>query len=193
VTASDPYVPLATLKSKMGITETTRDADITASLLAAARVIDEYCARTFWQDATVSARIYRPYGRTTVIPVGPEYVLWTGDISTATGLIVEVGDGTTWETITSDVDVLDQGSAPYLGLVSPSRWSDPRARVTARWGWPSIPPQISEANLLLGARFWRRKDSPEGVLGSSEWGTIRVSRYDPDVDRLLRPFRRVAF
>jgi hypothetical protein len=41
---------------------------------------------------------------------------------------------------------------------------------------------------LLAARFYRRKDSPQGVLGNAEWGFARVSRVDPDVEALISPF-----
>jgi hypothetical protein len=38
-------------------------------------------------------------------------------------------------------------------------------------------------------RLYKRKDSPEGVLGTAEWGgPVRLSRVDPDVAALLTPF-----
>jgi hypothetical protein len=63
-----------------------------------------------------------------------------------------------------------------------------RVRVTARWGWPSVPDGVAQAAALLAARLYRRKDSPEGVLGSSEWGAVRVARFDPDVEGLIAPY-----
>ena len=63
-----------------------------------------------------------------------------------------------------------------------------RLRVTARWGWPAVPDQVVEAAKLLAVRLYRRKDSPQGVLGSSEWGVTRVSAVDPDVEALICPF-----
>jgi hypothetical protein len=44
---------------------------------------------------------------------------------------------------------------------------------------------IREATLIQALRLYKRKDSPEGVLGSAEWGTVRVSRLDPDVAKLV--------
>jgi hypothetical protein len=37
-------------------------------------------------------------------------------------------------------------------------------------------------------RLFRRKDSPEGVTGSAEWGVVRLSRRDPDVWVLIEPY-----
>lgn len=40
--------------------------------------------------------------------------------------------------------------------------------------------------LMLAARLWRRRNSPEGVASFAEAGVSFVARYDPDVTRLLR-------
>ena len=54
------------------------------------------------------------------------------------------------------------------------------------------PPQAVEAALLLAARFWKRKDSAYGpVAGAHGLGAVRVvPGVDPDIERLLSPFRR---
>jgi hypothetical protein len=38
------------------------------------------------------------------------------------------------------------------------------------------------------ARLWKRKSSPEGVIANSEFGAIRVTRFDSDIERMLDPF-----
>ncbi len=49
-------------------------------------------------------------------------------------------------------------------------------------------PLVNEAALLLGARLFKRKDAPLGVLGSLDLGYVRVSaREDPEVVGLLAP------
>ena len=46
------------------------------------------------------------------------------------------------------------------------------------------------ANQILTTRYYKRKDSPEGVIGWAETGVIRVSRQrDPDVAAMLDPYR----
>ncbi|MFC8456442.1 hypothetical protein ACFUJ0_06100 [Streptomyces sp. NPDC057242] len=61
-------------------------------------------------------------------------------------------------------------------------------RVGTRFGWPAVPDDITEAALIQAARLYRRKDSPEGVTGSAEWGVVRLSRRDPDVWNLIDPY-----
>lgn len=43
------------------------------------------------------------------------------------------------------------------------------------------------AIIMQAAALWRRRLTPEGVLSFDELGAVRVSRLDPDVERLLRP------
>jgi hypothetical protein len=196
---ADPYVTLAQLKNRMSITETTRDTEISAALLAASRAVDDHCHRQgvgFWQEATATARTLPTLGRT--LKRGSFYWLLTHDISTATGLIVETSDdGVTFTDVTADVLPVCQyeltSVRPYNVLAAPWAWSTEFVRVTARWGWPAVPSEVLEATRLLAARTYRRKDSPEGVLGSSDWGAVRVSGRDPDVVMLLREFIRPGF
>jgi len=55
------------------------------------------------------------------------------------------------------------------------------------------PAQVVESALLLGARFWKRKDSPYGpAAGVPGLGAIRVvPGLDPDIELTLSPFRRM--
>ena len=39
---------------------------------------------------------------------------------------------------------------------------------------------------MLAARLYKRKDTPNGLESFGEWGSSYVSRYDPDIARLLR-------
>jgi len=64
-------------------------------------------------------------------------------------------------------------------------------QVTGTWGWSAIPTAVEQAALLLTLRQYRRYDSPLGVAGFDEMGVVRVGRIDPDVQKLLAPFRRV--
>jgi len=38
---------------------------------------------------------------------------------------------------------------------------------------------------MLAARLYSRKGSPDGLAGYSEFGAARISRSDPDIERLL--------
>lgn len=50
-------------------------------------------------------------------------------------------------------------------------------------------PEVIQAVLLLAARLYRRRQSPEGLSGWDEQtGMVRVIARDPDVDRLIEQF-----
>ncbi|MFT3876196.1 MAG: hypothetical protein QM708_07230 [Propioniciclava sp.] len=42
------------------------------------------------------------------------------------------------------------------------------------------------AGVMLGARLYRRRNSPEGVQAMSDGTAVYVARTDPDIARLLR-------
>lgn len=188
------YADLADLKNRLNITKADHDSPLQISLTAASRQIDKWSGRRdngFALDAAVSARTYRPNGRIVRDLDGERLLI--DELGSVAGLVVETGSGITWSAV-SGVEV---GPENALALGEPVSWlgvpfgywvigPTVRVRVTARWGWPAIPPAIVEATLLQAARLYRRKDSPEGVVGSAEWGAIRVSRLDPDVAELVQ-------
>lgn len=68
-----------------------------------------------------------------------------------------------------------------------------RAKIGATHGLPPEPTDEQldawdEAELLAGARLWKRHFTPEGVLAMGDSGVIRVGRFDADVDDLLAEF-----
>jgi hypothetical protein len=182
------YASRELLKEMLKITDSDRDSLLDQALIASCRSIDDLCGRRFYLDNTVSARTYNPRGRVT-----PDGLLLVDDIGSASGLVVEVGAGSTYTTLASDTYELYPDNAlargePVTGLQLLSGcWpKDPkRARVTSRWGFPTIPDVVTQASLLQASRLFSRRNSPEGVMGNAEWGVIRVSRVDPDVWALV--------
>jgi hypothetical protein len=190
------YASLPDLKRALGIVQdTSRDELLLMALDSASRNIDRRCGRRFYADSGVTARTFRTRGRT--LSTGDGLVFLVDDIASATGLIVELGSTASGAFYaTDDVEVMPDNAAargePITGLLLPAgMWSalpTGRVRVTARWGWPAVPDEIEHATLLLAARLFRRKDTPEGVAGSAEWGVVRVASRDPDVEALIGPF-----
>ncbi|MFH9404894.1 phage gp6-like head-tail connector protein [Streptomyces sp. NPDC017638] len=191
---ANEYGTLAALKERVGIQadDTTADTLLTSALAAASRGIDRATGRRFWLDAEPVARIYRPRGRIVYEPDGVLFLV--DDIGSAEGLSVETGSGTSWSLATGydtspDNALLD--GRPITGLLRASgSWGSAtgRLRVTARFGWPAVPDDITEAALIQASRLYKRKDSPEGIIGSAEWGVRNLSRRDPDVWALIEPF-----
>lgn len=194
VTAANPAAPtyctMALLKAALGVsvTDTTRDDLLQQALVGASRSVEQYCDdRRFYLDLTSTARTF-PTART-VISTCDGQRLKVDDIGHAT-MTVEVGDGTTWTTTTDyevyPLNALAKGQAITALFTTSTNWTaNRRVRVTARWGWPEIPAAVEQATLLQASRLFRRKDSPEGVAGSADWGLVRVPNMDPDVKALL--------
>lgn len=189
------YCTLADTKLRLGLTDTDDDALITSAITAASRAVDRYCRRRFNLDAQVSTRRYAPTH---------SYSLLVDDIGTLTGLVVATDDNddgtaeTTW-TVTTEFEagpvnaLADGRPLTRLTAVGSRRWphsNRPAVHVTARFGWPSVPEDVREATLIKAVHLFRRKDTPDGVAGSGEFGVVRISRYeDPDVVMLLASFR----
>jgi hypothetical protein len=196
------YASLAELRQFVGIppADTTDDVTLQLALDAAGAQVDQYCDRSFGADADVTTRLYSPTV-TGTLDVDP--------ISTATGLVVATddnGDGTFETTWAIGTDFrLDPVNAAALGepwtrlVALGPRWFPmlpyrPGVSVMAKFGWPgaAAPAGVKEATLIQAARLWKRKDAPFGVAGSVEFGSeLRLlAKLDPDVESLLRPYRR---
>lgn len=192
---AEDYTDLTTLKLHLGIQDSARDDLLSAAITAASRAIDRRTGRRFWRDESASARVLDPYERTVCDPRGT--VLLTDDIADASAMVVEVGSGSSWTPITDYETLPDSAEdVPVTGLLFHGGvWGTPRTRVriTAPWGWPAVPTDIELAARLQAGRYYRRKDSPEGVAGSAEWGLVRVPRLDPDVLALLQPYTLHGF
>lgn len=196
-TVADPapamYATLPDVKTSLGkLTADDRDDLIVQAIAAASRWIDDRCGRRFYADRVASPRVFAVAGR--MLYDYRDQLLLVDDIASEDGLIVEGGSAGNWSAVAlgwaSGPDNAIAYGRPITQLYATGAWlpSSGRLRVTARWGWPVVPDAIGEATRMLARRFYRRKDSPQGVLGTSEWGPTRVSRTDPDVEALIAPF-----
>lgn len=164
---------------------------------AASRAIDDHCGRRFWRDpeAALTTYTYRP---------DDPYTAWVNDISTTTGLIIKTdtaGDGTwatTWAATDYQLEPLNPvGAHAFWRIVAIDRYTFPCSsrrvslQVTARHGWSAVPDPVVDACLLKAAALYKRAEAPFGVLGSADWGAIRIGRSDPDVVSLLAPYVRL--
>ncbi|MGW0537812.1 phage gp6-like head-tail connector protein [Streptomyces sp. NPDC003032] len=191
---ANEYGELPALKEKLGIeaADDSRNGLLNSALAAASRGIDRACGRRFWIDPAPVARTFNPRGRVVRELDGDLFLV--DDIGNATGLLVETGAGASYTPVTGyeaspDNALLD--GRPITGLLRVNgTWGTAagRVRITARFGWPGVPDDIAEAALIQAARLYKRKDSPEGITGSADWGVVRLSRRDPDVWGLIEPF-----
>ena len=198
------YATLTQIKNYLSISDST-DNDLLEDLIeSASRSIDRIANRRFYADSTASARRYRAYS---------DVFVYTDDISTTTSLVVAVdenGNGTYSKTLTLDTDfIMDPLTASALGrpftqltMVSNTEsWPifpgltqnglRPGVQVTAKWGWPSVPDDITVATLTLTADLYKRKDAPGGVLGLGDLGVIRMSPVGRDVAQIVRAYKKI--
>jgi len=204
MTIANGYLTLAALKASASFStvKTDHDADIERAVEAASRSVDRYCSRRFYLDGSASARYLtcRP---------GEVYSLPTPDIGSVTGLTVKTDDdwdGTYENTWTKDLRsgsygfMLEPTNAAAEGLpftrlhavVSIFPTVPQGVEVTAKWGWPAVPTDVTQATLILATRLLMRKDTPFGVMGTQETGYVTLPRIDPDVRGLLNPYRRLG-
>lgn len=166
---------------------------------AVSRFVDQRCGRHFWQ-ATATTRTFQ---------ASDSYRLCVGDLVSVTSLKTDEDSSGSFETTWSgsDYELLPLNPAagpeqvPYdvvhavgsrrfpVGVGQGSSLTN-LVQIVGSWGWPAVPLAVEQASLMLAARYYRRKQSPEGVAGFGDFGVIRVgSLLDPDVDRLLAPYR----
>lgn len=66
---------------------------------------------------------------------------------------------------------------PYYNQVAYSQWwplwrsQRARVRVTAVWGWPAVPSQVTQACQILAVDYWKSKDLTGGAAGTTVMST----------------------
>jgi hypothetical protein len=189
MTITNGYLSLEELRDVLRDQLTAYDHEYERAIEAGSRQLDDYCGRHFYATSA-TARTYRP---------NQTDLLWCGDISTTTGLVVKTDedfDGvyeTTW-TIDEDfiLEPFERMNAAYpyeriaavgskafpvagintsTGLRASRR---PPVQVTAAWGFPSIPPQVKEATVITAMDHFRAKDLMH--VASTYGNDVRVAR-----------------
>jgi hypothetical protein len=194
------YTTLADVKDALQIEDSIDDVAIQAAILAASRQIDEYCQRFFYQEGTVAAPATRYY-----TAYSPWYIE-TDDIVQITELACDPDFTQTysqiWNTTTPPLDIMyepvnnPQKGWPYTKILAIGSYVFPyffpqTVKIEGVFGFPEVPYEVELACKIQAARLFVRKQSPFGIAGSVELGTVRLnSRLDPDVEMLLKTFRR---
>ena len=190
------YCTLSDVKNALAIEDIQDDLAIEAAITAASRMIDNHTGRFFYKDGTTNAPVTRYY-------TPKDY--WQcelDDVVTISEVAVDYNWDQEWNTIWTNTDYLlepinnPRRGWPLTRILSTGSYVfdvlPQTLRVKGVWGWSSIPAEINLATRLQASRLFIRKQSPFGVAGSSDLGTVRLSsRLDPDVEALVRPFRKM--
>jgi len=199
------YATLSDVKAAARITDTIDDGLLEMAIESSSRDIDAYTERVFFSTgATAVARVYIPQDI---------YLVETDDIISVTTLKSDsTGNGTfdiTWASKDYQLEPLNglaggiSTPATRIRAIGDYLWPvyEPRnvnsnqasVQVTGVFGFASIPSAIKQATILASLRAYKRYESPTGVLGFSDMGVVRVGRLDPDVERLIQPYRKIRF
>jgi hypothetical protein len=194
---SNVYTNLTDVKNGLQIEDILDDTAIEAAILAASRMIDDYCQRSFYQEGTLANPVTKYY-----TPVNPWY-LEIDDLIEPTEIASRANQSGPFNTFWNlDTDVMyepvnnPENGRPVTRLLAVTRYVFPyffpqTVKITGVWGYSSVPYEVELACKIQASRLFIRKQSPFGIAGSVELGTVRLnSRLDPDVEILLKTFRR---
>jgi hypothetical protein len=195
------YASLSEVKAAARIADTIDDALLEISIEASSREIDGICERVFYSSGT-AVRAYIPTDL---------FLLETDDIvsvdsikSDSTG---EGGFDLTWDATDYQLEPLNNLAG---GIVTPftrvravgsKLWPiyEPRdinagqasVQITGVFGFATVPIAIKQATIIMSLRQFKRYDSPLGAAGFGDLGVVRVGRYDPDIEALISPWKKV--
>lgn len=186
----DPYFGADALKASLGIAEddTSEDDDLELACSAATGAIDDRIPfGTFWKTAAPETRTIDTLGRVLMRrhPYPHTKLLLNTPIAETSGLTV--GSYAETQIRVDPPDAIARGK-PITALLLPyGATFDAFGRIviTAVWGFPSVPDQITWAAKMQAVRYYNRKKSPEGIAGSAEWGLVSIPRLDPDVRAIV--------
>jgi hypothetical protein len=192
------YCTLNELKASLRIpvSDTIDDDLLELAVEAASRDIDQASERIFYSLSDTRIFIPRDSSNTAI-----DDLVSVTTIKTSTS-----ADGAfdvTWTS--SDYQLMPLNgvaggmTVPYDLIYAVGDYSFPQSgqeatvEVVGTWGFSSVPVAIKQATVLLSARIFKRNDSPGGVMGFGDLGVIRVGRMDPDIDKLIQPYRKIRF
>ena len=190
------YTTAADVQNALGLgtaTLTPDTAEIESAIGAVSRTIDDYCGRFFYSTAG------------TVLFTASDYLYakLPGDWSAITSITIDDDNsGTPSVVLSPTLDYRPDTNKdfvgwPATGIIITTFGSHTLpvgitegVKVIGTRGWAAIPAAVAQAALLQTVRVHARRATPFGVAGSPDGGIIRLlSRLDPDVELMLRPYR----
>jgi len=194
------YCTLAQVKSSDVLnfaSVTTHDEVLETIIEAVSRLIDNKCARRFFE--ATETRYYT---------ADNSGLMFVDDISTTSGVTIytdDDGDGAyenTWAG--TDYELASYNASadgwPYSMIETKPQgvYTFPRTRkgvkITASFGWAAVPKTINLACILQCNREYKRFNTALGQAGASSIGTITLSipALDPDVEQLICNYVRLT-
>jgi hypothetical protein len=196
---SNGYATLNQVKAaaRIGTADTVDDDLLEIAIESASRLIDGYCERRFFTAGT----------ETRFFSARNSYVCVLDDLA-GTAITVQTSSGLdgiydeTWAVTDYQLEPLNRTASglsfPITQLRAVGDYIFPydyvgetAVKVTGVYGFgTAVPKSVQQATIIIALRQFKRYDSPLGVAGFGDIGAVRVSRFDPDMQMLLAPFRR---
>lgn len=195
------YATLSDVKAALRITDTVDDALIEIAIESASREIDGYCERVFYDVGTATK---------TFLPEDT-FLVEIDDLQSIEHLKTDdSGDGdfdTTWSVSDYQLEPLNQFTSglaqPFTRIraigqylfpifdVKNANYYQASIEVKGVWGFATVPTAVKQACILSSMRQFKRYDAPLGIAGFGDFGPMRVTRIDPDIEQMLSPWRRL--
>jgi len=197
------YVSVEELKDRLRITDTQDDMSLQFAVQSASKWIEGYTGRYFWQGP--DTRTYVPYDiyeqplddivsitsfRTDQDGDGVFEQVWVQDtdyqLATSRYEFNQMVSGELRPFTLARVITAAGGGKffPYIWPFAPLN----RIQVTGQFGWPAVPLAVRQAALQLATDFYKFKDAPFGLAGSSDLGVVHVQADWMTVMTLLNPY-----
>jgi hypothetical protein len=172
------YITVAELKATLMITVPNYDSDLQNAVTAASRTVDHMTGRTFSPGSVGEIRWFRP--------VSEDYLI-VGDMITIDAL--EVSD----QPYTVDTDWYRESTdviRPLNGMLA-FPVGKRAVKVTGQWGWATPPAEVKQATQIIATQLFKRvREAPFGIISPIDEASIRLGRYDPQVQWLLDKYTR---
>lgn len=193
------YCSAAELKSRLGITGTADDFEVTLAVASASRAVDGYCDRYFFRGTDTR----------TFVP-GDLYSVCTDDFVSVTTLATDPAGTTvqggsfpvTWAAADYQpwpynpgnlgepwpyTKIRAVGSKTFPWVVPQVLMRQDRVQLTAVYGWPAVPQAVRAATLITAAELFKLKDAPLGVAGGDDLALAAIGS-SPRIGELLTPY-----
>ena len=190
------YTTLNDVKAALNLEDSMDNAALEMTIATASRQIDDYCGRFFYKDGTPEAPATRYYTPTDywVLPVDD----FVSISEIATDDYFDREYSTIWTATDSMQEPVNNPSRgwPLTRLLAVGSylfpWNLPQSvRVKGVFGWSAVPYEVKTAAKIQASRLFLRNQSPFGIAGNTDLGTVRLAaKLDADVEALLRPLRK---
>ena len=190
------YTTLNDVKAALNLEDSMDNAALEVAIATASRQIDDYCGRFFYKDGTELAPATRYYTPTDywILPV--DDFVSISEIATDDNF--DRTYGTVWQADDSMFEPVNNPSRgwPMSRILAVGSyvfpWNLPQSvRVKGVFGWADVPYEVKTAAKIQASRLFLRNQSPFGIAGNTDLGTVRLAaKLDADVEALLRPLRK---